>query len=175
MFVSYKIWHVVICSFRVLSQTFFLKWNASSPKAWITPHVSSFVPHAAQLMEVSDWLREMLCSASANPSTAVPLPLKTPLHSHNFIWSFSQFFLKLWSGWPNAAFNLSSRNQSLLQTFILKSLKGKEKKSVAAMNFWFYPRNKNFYNTEEELTEEILSDSLRCQWKSSLLVFTVLD
>lgn len=57
----------------------------------------------------------------------------------------------------------------MLQTFLLQSHKGREKKSVAAINLWFYLQNRYVSNTEAEHIEEILADSELCQSEPSLL------
>lgn len=65
--------------------------------------------------------------------------------------------------WVTKCNLLSSRKQSLLQLCILQTHEGTEGKSIAAVNFWLYPQDRYFHNTEEVLIEEMLADAKLCQ------------
>lgn len=74
--------------------------------------------------------------------------------------------------WVTKCHHLSSRKQSLLQLCIPHE--GTEGKSIAAVNFWLYPQDRYFHNTEEVLIEEMLADANLCQCKTSLFASPIL-
>lgn len=115
--------------------------------------------HTTHLMEISDWLRYLLCSTNSNPSKTTPPLLKTSLSLmtlyHFFLSHFSETLI-----WVTKCNHLSSWKHSLLQVFILKAHEETEGKSIATVNFWLYLQDRYFYNTVEVLSEEMLADSI---------------
>lgn len=76
--------------------------------------------------------------------------------------------------WMTKCSCLSSRQQSLLQTFILKARAGREGESIARVNFWLYsPPKRYFYSTEEEKMN--WKDACRLSDRSSLFASPIFD